>query len=140
MAKTHGTRFYGDRRVKTMLDDGSATAKGDLVQTVEATGTDTITPAATGAAVFGFALEAITASSTGDVDRLMPGDQFWVYVSAGTVAASEMGKYADIVNELSITLTESNNDCRIMGWDGATTDYCIVEFTSPETAVPTLAI
>lgn len=137
MAKPHGTRALGERHVKTVLA-GSALAKGDLVQSTEATGSNTVDNAASNVAVFGFTLEAISSAATGLADRISPGDQFWVKVSSGTVAATLMGKYGDIVDELSVTTTNSNNDCRFMGWDGVTTDFAIVEFGTPESATTTI--
>ena len=137
MAKPHGTRSLGQEHRYTVTA-GSALAKNDLVQTTEATGTMTVDNAATNVAIFGFTREAISSAATGDADRAFAGDQFWVKVSAGTVAASTLGKFADIVDELSITLTASNNDCRVMGWDGATTDFCIAEFGTPESSTTTI--
>lgn len=137
MAKPHGTRALGARHVHVGLA-GSALAKGDLVQSTEATGSETIDNAATNTAVAGFTLEAIASAATGQYDRIRPGDWFWVKVSAGTMAATEVGKFCDIVDELSVTLTESNNDARIRGWDGVTTDFAIVEFGTPESATPTV--
>lgn len=137
MAQPHGTRALGERHIKTVTA-GSALAKGDLVQSIEATGSDTVDNAATNAAVFGFTIQAIASGATGDADRVRPGDQFWVSVSSGTVDATLMGKYGDIVNELSVTTTNSNNDCRFMGWDGATTNFAIVEFGTPESSTTTI--
>lgn len=136
-AKPHGTRALGERHVY-VCTGGSAIAKGDCLQSTEATGSETVDNAATNVAVYGFALETIASAGTGRVDRLRPGDLFWVSVSSGTVAASTIGKFADIVNELSVTLTNSNNDCRVRGWDGATTNFAIVEFGTPESATPTV--
>lgn len=137
MALPHGTRVLGQQHIE-IVTAGSALAKNDLVATTEATGTNTVDNAATNAAIFGFTREAISSSATGQADRAMPGDRFWVYVSSGTVSASLVGKFVDIVNELSVTTTNSNNDARVMGWDGATTDFCIVEFGTPESATPTV--
>lgn len=137
MALPHGTRALGQQHIYTVTA-GSALAKNDLVATTEATGTNTVDNAATNAAIFGFTREAIGSGSTGLADRAHPGDQFWVYVSSGTVSASLVGKFVDIVNELSVTTTNSNNDARVMGWDGATTDFCIVEFGTPESATTTV--
>jgi hypothetical protein len=136
-AKPHGTRVLGQEHNHVMLA-GSALAKNDLVQTTEATGSNTVDNAATNVAVFGFTRETIASAATGTVDRMFAGDRFWVKVSAGTVAATTLGKYADIVDELSITLTASNNDCRIMGWDGAVTDFAIVEFGTAESSTTTI--
>lgn len=137
MAKPHGTRVLGQEHNYLMLA-GSALAKNDLVATTEATGSNTVDNAATNTAVFGFTREAIASAASGTVDRIHPGDQFWVYVSSGTVSATLLGKFVDIVNELSVTTTNSNNDARVMGWDGATTDFCIVEFGTPEASTTTV--
>lgn len=137
MALPSGTRALGVQHIETVTG-GEALAKGDLVATTEATGTNTVGNAATNVAIFGFTKEAITSAGTGQADRAFPGDRFWFYISSGTVSASTVGKFGDIVNELSGTLTASNNDFRIMGWDGATTDFCIVEFGTPESATPTI--
>lgn len=137
MAQPHGTRALGERHVQ-LVTASEAIAKGDCLQTVEATGTNTVGNAATNVAVYGFAIEAISNAATGLADRIRPGDQFWVKVSSGTVAASLMGKFGDIVDELSVTTTNSNNDCRFMGWDGATTNFAIVEFGTPESATTTI--
>lgn len=137
MAQAHGTRSLGERHIRTGKA-GSALAKGDLVQTTESTGDETIDNAATNVAVAGFTIAVIGSGSTGDYDRIRPGDQFWVKISTGTMTASEVGKFADIVDELSITLTGNNNDCRLMGWDSSVTDFAIVEFGTPESATPTI--
>ncbi len=137
MAKPHGTRVLGQQHIFTCLG-GSTIAKGDLLQTIEATGSMTVDNAASNSAVFGFAKEVIASAATGKVDRIMPGDQFWVSVSSGTVSDSLVGKFVDIVNELSVTTTNSNNDARVMGWDGVTTSFAIVEFGTPESATPTI--
>jgi hypothetical protein len=137
MAQASGTRVLGQQHIYTCLA-GSALAKGDLVQSTEATGTMTVDNAATNAAVFGFTKEAISSAATGLVDRIFAGDQFWFYISSGTLTAASVGKFGDIVNELSGTLTNSNNDFRIMGWDGVTTNYAIVEFGTPESSTTTV--
>lgn len=137
MASPHGTRALGQQHIYTVTA-GSALAKNDLVATTEATGTNTVDNAATNAAIFGFTREAIGSGSTGLADRAFAGDQFWVKISTGTVSAATVGKFADIVDELSLTLTTTNNDARVMRWDGATTDYCIVEFGTPESSTTTI--
>ncbi len=137
MAQKHGTRALGERHVKLMLA-GSALAKGDIVQSTEATGSNTVDNAASNVAVFGATLEAISSAASGLVDRFFPGDQVWVKVSSGTVSTTLLGKYVDIVDELSVTTTNSNNDARVMGWDGAATDFAIVEFGTPESATTTI--
>ena len=137
MAYPHGTQHFGERHVVDCLA-GSLLAKGDIVQSTEATGSNTVDNAATNVAVFGIALEAIASGAIGKVLRIRQGDQFWLKVSAGTVVASTVGKYADIVDELSVTLTNSNNDVRCIGWDGVTTDFAIFEFGTPEAGTTTI--
>lgn len=137
MAFPHGTRVFGERHVYT-VKAGSTLAKGDTLQSTEATGSNTVDNAATNTAVYGVALEAITSGASGLADRIRPGDQFWAKVSSGTVSATLMGKFGDIVDELSVTTTNSNNDVRFIAWDGVTTDYAVVEYTTPESATPTI--
>lgn len=137
MASVAGTQVLGERHTQ-IVKAGSALAKGDLVQTIEATGSNTVDNAATNAGVFGYTLEAIGSGSTGNAQRIRQGDQFWAKISSGTMDATYVGKYADIVDELTITLTNSNNDCRIVGWDGVTTNYCVVEWGSPDAGITTI--
>lgn len=137
MAQSHGTRVLGERHVKTLLA-GSALAKGDIVQTTEATGSNTVDNAATNTAVRGVALAAADSAANVEVDQFRPGDRFWVKVSSGTVSATLMGKFGDIVDELSVTTSASNNDVRFVDWDGITTDFAVVEYTTPESATPTI--
>lgn len=126
----------GERHVQTVLAAANLVF-GDIVQSVEATGTNTVDVCATNKAVFGLVLQTIASAATGLADRLRPGDQFWVKVQSGTLAASSIGKFADLTGALGatgITLTNSNNDVRIIGWDGVTTNFCIVEFNKPESS------
>lgn len=139
MALPHGTRVLGQQHIETVLA-GSALAKGDLVQSTEATGSNTVDNAATNVPVYGFTKEAIASAATGLADRIATYDRFWVKVTTGTVSATTIGKFFSIVDELSITLTASEVDGRVVGWDGATTDFCIVEFASPESASPTVLV
>ena len=46
----------------------------------------------------------------------------------GTMAASEIGNEADISSETALTLTESNGDFLITGWDGTTTTKLLGTF------------
>lgn len=133
------TRRTGVREVVSCLA-GSALAKGDLVQSIEATGSTTVDNAASNSAVFGVTLEAIASGSVGLVDRIHPGDIFEVTGITGTMSAAGVFKLADIVDETTVTLTASNNDVRVMGWDGATTNKCYVSFTSPELSTATITI
>jgi len=137
MALSHGTQVLGERHV-VQVKAGSTLAKNDILQSTEATGTNTVDNAATNTAVFGFALEAIASGATGLANRIRQGDQFWLKVSTGTVSAATVGKFADIADELSVTLTASNNDVRCVGWDGVTTDFAIFEFGTPEAGTTTV--
>ncbi len=131
MAYPHGTRALGERHVGTFLA-AATIVKGDLEASTEATGSNTVEVAATGKAVLGFALQAAVSTALLDIDQIRPGDRFWVKVGTGTVSASTIGKFFDITDQTAITLTNSNNDGRVVGWDGVTTNYCIVEFIFPE--------
>jgi hypothetical protein len=78
--------------------------------------------AATDKLVFGIALEALGSSSTSTmkVDRIDPNTVVRAKVATGTAAASEIGAFADIGSSTTgITLTESNNDCVIVGFPKA---------------------
>lgn len=132
-------RKTGQRDVRN-FKAGSALAKGDIVQLVEATGARTVDNAATGAAVLGYTLSAADSAADVLVDILHPGDRVIVTVSAGTVSDTEIGKYADIADEVSITLTESNNDFIQLGWDGKTTTEVEGCFTTLQVAQPTAII
>ncbi len=137
MAQAHATRSEGKRHIETMLA-ASALAKGDIIQTIEATGSKSVNNAAAGSAVFGMTTQAIANGESGLVDKLRPGDRVWVKVTSGTVNDALMGKFGDIVDEASVTTSNSNNDVRFVSWDGVTTDFAVVEFTTPETATPTV--
>lgn len=103
-------------------------AAGDAVQFDE---NGEVAVAATNKAVVGVAVKAATSSTTCLVDVTLPGDTWWVDVSTGTMEAAEIGEEADLEDENSITLTESNNDVLIKGWDGVTTTKAIVQFMKP---------
>lgn len=139
MAGLHGERASGKRNV-FYCKAGSALAKGDIVQSIEATGARTVDNAASNAPVFGVTLEAIASGANGLVDRLSPGDRVWVKVSSGTVSDTLMLKFGDLVDEASVTTTASNNDVRFLEWDGVTTNYAIVGFTTTEAGTATVAI
>mgnify|MGYP001582286877 CR=1 FL=1 len=124
-------RRTGLRDVRRVLA-GSALAKGDLLQSTEATGSETVDNAATNVAVYGVALEAIGSAANGLVDRIHPGDIFDCDTITGTVVASSVGKFGDLVAETTVTLTNSNNDVRIAGWDGASTGRAYVTFNFSE--------
>lgn len=132
MAITTRDGFYRretDPRSKKYLVGGSVTvAPGDLVQFKEGSGS--IILGVTNAEVLGVALESSASGSTAPilVDIIHTGDIFEAKVEAGTMAATEIGDEADINSEDGITLTESNNDCIIEGWDGTTTDLAYVSF------------
>ena len=132
MAITTRDGFYrrtGNPRGKKYTVGGSVTvAVGDVVQIKEASGS--IILGVTSAEVLGVALEASASGSTTPilVDVAYPGDEFECRVSTGTMAATEIGDEADLADEDSITLTESNNDVLITGWDGTDTGKAYVTF------------
>ena len=122
-------RLTGHQNCKKYLVAGSTTiAEGDLVQYKEASGN--ITTGATNNEVLGVALEASASGSTAPilVDEIYPGDLFQAKIETGTMATTEIGDEFDISSEDGITLTESNNDGLIKGWDGSNTDKAFVVF------------
>ncbi len=134
MALPQGSRVTGQRHITPVLASATIIA-GDLLQTTEATGSSTVAAAATGKAIFGVAIQGIASAAVGLADAFYPGDQFWVKIITGTMAAASVGKFADLTGALGatgITLTNSNNDFRIDGWDGVTTNYCFGHFPLTE--------
>lgn len=96
-------------------------AKNDLVQFDE---NGEVVVAATNKDIVGIALEAATSSTNVHVDVLYPGHEVYADISTGSMAADEIGEEADLEDENSLTLTESNNDFIINGWDGVSTGKC----------------
>lgn len=132
------TRLTGAQDVRSLKTKAAvAIAIGDLVTIdndsfdVHAAGTDLL--------VTGIALDAKTSDATTTdirVDVLKPGDVVRAYIAAGTGgAASEKGAFVDLVGAgvttpcTGITVTESNNDARVVGWNGDA-KYLDIEFTS----------
>lgn len=105
---------------------------GDLVKFDASTGV--VTAATTNETYLGVVMTAkpSTDATTAAIliDIVLPSDEFLVDVGSGTAAATSVGKQADLrapANNGSITLTASNNDVTIMGWDGYTTSKVIVK-------------
>lgn len=99
---------------------GSALAVGELVALDD--DSYNVFPAATDKLVFGIAMDALASSSTAQirVDRIDPNTVVRAKVATGTAAASEVGAFADIGSSTTgITLTESNNDCVVVGFPKA---------------------
>jgi hypothetical protein len=118
----------------------SALNAGEIVQTVEATGGNvtyelpTIAAAASNAAVLGIVVGTTTAAGIVFVDTLRSGD--WVDAPASTTSMdyTYLGKEIDIVDQDSVRVDAStNDDCRVVGWDGKTTFRTWVEFLKVET-------
>lgn len=144
------TRLTGDQDVRSLKTKAAvAIAIGDLVcidndsYDIHAAGTDLL--------VTGIALDAKTSDSTTTnirFDVLKPGDYVRAKIAAGTGgAATEVGNFVDLVGAgtttpcTGITVTESNNDGRVVGWNGDAA-YLDIEFTSltaggPPTSVVT---
>ena len=116
---------------------GSAIEKGDIVQMVEGTGTRSFDNAATNTPVLGVVDAAVGSAAEGLVDMAHPGDQFWMEITAGTMSEASVGTMGDLQAENGITLTESNNDFLILGWDGARTNWCYGVFTHLDNTVGT---
>ena len=133
------TRLTGKQDVRSLIVLTTAViAVGDLVSTDETNGQ--LIVGATNIAQAGIALDASANGSTTAIryDKIHPGDVFRARVETGTMALTEKGKYADINTQDGITLTESNNDVRIVGWNGVT-GYADVTFTTLETGGPDTA-
>lgn len=113
-------RRTGQRHVELLNSAGTITA-GDAVQYDE---NGEVVVAATGAEVLGIALESATSSTTVHVDVLYPGEECSFPIETGTMADTEIGEEADINSADGLTLTESNNDVLITGWDGTDTATC----------------
>jgi len=132
-------RISGKNDYRTLLvDSTSVIARGDLVSTDESAG-DLIV-GATNIANVGVAAEASASGTTTAIkyDRISSGDIFRALVETGTPALSEKGKFADINSQNGLTLTESNNDCRIVDWSGDTANIDVV-FTTVENLGPDTA-
>lgn len=123
-------RATGKQNVRSFTGkSGSAISIGDLV-TIDDDSYD-IFAAATDKLVLGIARTALGASSTAQilVDILAPNDTVIAKVATGTAAATEIGAFADIGSSTTgITLTESNNDCQIVGFPKP--GYQEVKFTT----------
>lgn len=122
---------------KVPVDSTSVIAIGDIVSSDESAGD--LIPGATNIAQKGIALEASASGSTAaiKVDVLHPGDRVVGDVSTGTPAATDAGKYADLEDQNSITLTASNNDLRV--YYNGTSDTIDATFTTLETGGPATA-
>lgn len=110
----------GARDVRLFPSAGTI-AKGDLVQFDE---NGEVVVGATNKDIVGIALEAATSSTNVHVDVLKDDHELEATISSGTMAADEIGEEADLADENDLTLTESNNDALIVGWDGVTTTKC----------------
>jgi len=87
-----------------------------------------VVAAATAKAIVGVAVAAATSSTNCTIDINHPGDEWVVDVTTGTMAADEIGEEADLETSTGATLTESNNDLLIVGWDGVSTGKAYVQF------------
>lgn len=130
-------RRTGKRDIFRATATAEAVAKGDIVTLDNSTGARDVDVAATNTPVFGISDAAADAGATVLIDMLHPGDQVWVQIQTGTMSDTEVGKYADIEDEDGITLTESNNDFLILGWDGKTTNWCYGVFVHLENTIGT---
>ncbi len=127
-------RRTGQRDVREFNSAGTIAA-GDLVQFDEG---GEVVVSATNKDNVGIALEDATSSTTVKVDVLHGGDECEFVVESGTMAAAEIGNEADLNSADGVTLTESNNDVLITGWDGVTTTklYGVLKYLAFETGAP----
>lgn len=121
------TRRTGHQNCRKFSAAGTIAAN-DVVQFDEG---GEVVVGATAKAILGIALEAATSDDEVLVDILLPGDQVEATIETGTMAATEIGEEADINSADGLTLTESNNDFIITGWDGVTTTKCYGQFMKP---------
>lgn len=120
------TRRTGHSHYKTYPSSGTIAA-GDPVQFDE---NGEVAVGASAKSVVGVAVNAATSSTNCTVDIDLPGDTWWAAIGTGTMAEAEVGEEADIhgTPASGLTLTESNNDFLITGWDGVTTTKCFGQF------------
>lgn len=119
-------RRAGQSRCRRYNSSGTIAAY-DVVQFDE---NGEVEVAATSKSVLGICLEAATSSTAPLIDILHPGEEVYATIETGTMAATEVGEEADINSADGLTLTESNNDFVITGWDGATTTECYGVFAN----------
>lgn len=123
------TRVEGHPHSRRHLVGATQTiALNDLVQYKEASGS--IILGVTNVEILGASLETNVANATTPilVDIFQSGDLIDCKVGTGTMAATEIGEEADIADEDALTLTESNNDVLIQGWNRYDTDQCYASF------------
>lgn len=113
-------RRTGKSRYKEYDAAGTIVA-GDAVQFDE---NGEVVTAATAKALVGVAVNGASSSQRCLVDIIDPGSEWEMPVGTGTMVAAEIGEEADLADENQLTLTESNNDVLITGWDGVSTDKC----------------
>lgn len=120
-------RRTGTPRYKSFPAAGTIAA-GDAVQFDE---NGEVVVAATNKAVVGVAVSAATSSTNCLLDLIDVGSEWLMPIGTGTMVAAEIGEEADLGDENQLTLTESNNDVLITGWDGVSTDECYGIFMKP---------
>ena len=113
-------RTKGKTDVRVFNSAGTIAA-GDAVQFDE---NGEVVVTATSAETLGIALEAATSSTTVQVDVLHTDHEVEALIETGTMAQEEVGEEADIASADGLTLTESNADFLITGWNGVTTTQC----------------
>lgn len=113
-------RSPGNGDTKEFPSAGTIT-EGDAVQFDE---NGEVIAAATNKAIVGIALADATSSTNVLVEIARPGVEYEFPIETGTMAAAEIGEEADLNSADGLTLTESNNDVLITGWDGVTTTKC----------------
>ena len=113
-------RRTGERSVR-VFDAAGTITKGDVVQFDE---NGEVVVAATNKDIVGIALEDATSSTTVTVDVVNGYDEYEFPIETGTMADAEVGEEADLNSADGLTLTESNNDVIITGWDKVDTAKC----------------
>ena len=114
-------RRTGKSRYKEYPNTAVVIAKGDACEFNEG---GFVQVAATSEAIVGIATRDSAVSTTAVLDIVDKGSEWLMPIEAGTMVATEIGEEADLNSPDGITLTESNNDVLITGWDTVSTDKC----------------
>ena len=124
MSATGFSRRTGLAHYKEYGANGTITA-GDAVKF---DGSGEVVAATSGAEVLGVAMNDATSSTNVLIDLVQPDSEWDVVVESGTTAAASVGDLADLNSADGITLTASNNDVLVTGWDSSTTTRAYVVF------------
>lgn len=97
-----------------------------------------VVASATNKDIVGIALEAATSSTEPLIQLLKSGDIIEARGANITMTAASVGNHADQATGNEVSLTDSNKDFLIVGWDGVTTSkvYLMPKFLAFATGAP----